>query len=671
MKTMKLLLIFLLIILPASCYREKPSSENAIPVKDDPRTMWAESVSPDMELLGRLNVNVDTDLLIDVWRFQSEFGYGFDSFVEYVNRLGLDQIPMETCVEFANSIIDGKWKDSFEKSILQKTYDNELIRTIVKLSNKIRVDNPDLSKKLVNDVFNETDLKEEVLYRAWGEINAASIFHSAGIDGMKKRIESDLNLLLKLSEEDRTHVSDVILWIIPEVAAVDFDQALRLKAEFVEDPLIEIEARAAIGAGLMKADYERGKEYFFKAIDDFNPKTVDKVNKKTSPYSAFELGYNNLKDEDRRKIFDKITGIFESYNRLYLLPPSMPGATVIYEPGLPGWYRDALFNWMKERYEPKERVEKLIDALSQHARRFPRSKHTEEFIGWIFEWIREIKDPNDRYKLLGRISIIPNIVIPERVAKSRPQIMKLAEGFDKNIDKMKKINDIMPGIIFLKDPVKIVKHLEVEPNISQNKDLILEMWGFVRARHYFYPENEGGVASLMDSILNEWKGDDVIKPFEKKAMLAELWSGWNDDKAWKYIQELKKNEGEYPGYLVNTINVTHIYAPGFAKRCLDELVESYKNGIFKKTNPQMEKGLAYELSGSSIQWSEEFAQAVIDKRGNMQPVFAFYLLNHEIIAGAINNGSDPRDIDKLAQKVQEKLKLDLEKYKNSEGILRS
>jgi len=659
MKPMIIMILIILVFSIGSCKIEKPAPEIE-PHEPGPVELFCESIIVPMGVLIESETTIDKDLFIEIYKLQSGYGKGFDTFIDFCGKFKPGDLQSDVCKEFVEIIIDGNWREQLEREIASGVITPSLIKTVIFLEKSIQRDYPQLSTKLIDYLFSQMDLIKDPQKRAANVIYEASELHLAGFDGMKKKIIADSDFLLKTMEKSENKISDAeILTAIEHSAVVDLDSALKLRDSIFKKHFLIVEGTAAISAGLMLSDYELGKKYYFDAMNDFNPSEMEDL---YTSHKVFDLGFTRLKEKDQKEVFDKFMKIIQSFKRFPILPPAVPGTSVVYEPELPAWYRDALYKFMIENFKPEDRLGKFNDELIKLGQRFPRSHHIEEFIGWEFEWLKQVKDKEARYMLLGMLCVSPNIIFPERVGKSLPQVLKFSEGLNKIIPELE-LKDAMLEALLVDNPVELKKKLNQEKDFTKNNELILGLFALMRGRHYYFPKSDGGLAEFMQKVLEEWDGGGKVTQLEKESMIVELWAGWDDDKAWDYLEKLNYKEGEYPKYLVNIITATRIYSPGFARRCLEELISKYKEGVFKQSNPQTEMNLVYELARASIPWAEELASVIIEKRGNESPVFSFYSLYRKIISSATLSGAEMKDIERLGLKVQDELRNDLEKYK--------
>ncbi len=659
MKIAKLLSILLLITCVLSC-SVKNSSD-----MDEPEAIKPAELSDMETLLNGLEKSlyplvvygeeIDDELIQRILLEYLDIGSGFGMFSNYVFDLEIGKMPPDTCKTFALGMIDGKWSSFYKEGIRRGGNPISTLKTIVFLYRSLETDYPEIAKKLLDNYFDLIDKIETPNFRAMKGIFSCKILHLSGFSGMEEKLIDSIELFIEATGEMDNEITPLEVFNqVAEISSVDYESAMMFAEYFIDEEYHMVECKAAIAGGLMRSDYERGRNLFLEASNEI---VKFEYNPDAKAHATFEFAYTNLNENDKEKYVKKYFEVLHHYKRVAFLPPTDRIVIKKSEPELPSWYRDQLFKWLNDNCSVSERVELILIELARHCYRYPNSNNTEIFIGWLLDWIDKLETPKEKYISLGKLLTTHNAVIPNNISIARTRMEKIINGIKHKLPEMD-LDDSLLSVAFFKEPANFKEKLGDGSAIKGDQKFINGFIGIMQFRHHFFPDDDAGIADLLTELAEDCERVDLKQDYELFNNLSAMWAGWDDDKAWKIINSLDKTSGEFPSLLIKAAYVTKSYAPGFSAGCIDRLCTNYTDWEFNLSNPAMETFLIKSLSNLSILRAEQLADIIVEHRGKDDPAFSFYNLRAEILKSAHKLNAGEKELVRITSEMQDKLRED-------------
>lgn len=659
MRFIKFIFIFALIACALSCSSSESSQLNKTDkIKSaelSPKAKQLRGLEKSMQHLVTYGEDVDHELIQGILLEYLENGSGFTIFGDYCFDLEIGNMPPDLCRQFTIGLIDGNWSNTFQDTVLMSRNPISIMHTVIFLFRSLKGDYPELAERLLDHFFNLINKIEFPFDMAKAGIISYKFLHLAGFSGMEVKMLDAVQLFMKTISEEEYKISPIeVLNQAAEISSVDYETAWMFAQTFLDDEYYLVECKAAIAGGLMKSDYKSGLQLYLEAVEEI---VKLEYNPDAKEHKPFEFAYTNLREEDKKKHVKKHFDVMNHYQRFDIVPPFELYQLKSSEPVLSSWFRDQLFEWINSKFDYPVKIELVQKKLMAHCARYPKSNITEIYVGWLLDWIDKLDSPFEKYICLGKLITTPNTVIPDNISIAKPKFDSIIRSFKNKLPEME-LGDSLLGVAFLEEPRQFKNNLGDGSVIASDNEFIIGFIRIMQYRHYFYPNNDAGLAVLLTELAENMKRENVIEDYFLYNNLAAMWAGWDDDRAWEMIESLDRSNGEFPKTLISVAYTTKPYAPGFAARCVDELIESYTNWEFNLSNPNMETSLIRSLSLISIQWAEQLADVIIEHRGENDPAFSFYNLRTDILKSMYDLNAGKNELSRITYDIQNKLRED-------------
>jgi len=659
MRFAKFITIFALIVFALSCSSSDSSQINETdeikPIELTQKEKQLLRLEKTMHYLVIYGEEVDDELIQGILLEYLDNGTGFGIFGDYCFDLEVGNMPPDLCRKFTIGLIEGNWSAEFKDAVLVGRNPVGTMKVVIFLYRSLESDYPDLAKQFLDHFLDLINQIEIPISRAFGSIISYKYLYLAGFSGMKIKMLDAVQLLMDIISKGEDKITPVgMINQVAEIASVDYETAMMLAQTFFDDEYYLVESKAAIAGGLMKSDYEHGLQLYLEAVEeivklDYNPEARKHI--------PFEFAYTNLREEDKKKYAKKHFDVMNHYKRVEIMPPLEKFQLKLSEPVLPSWFRDQLFEWINSKFDYPVRIESVQKKLIEHCSRYPKSHNTEIYIGWLLDWIEKLDSPFEKYIYLGRLLTTANAVIPDNISIAKPKFDRIINSFKTKLPDLD-LEDSLLGVLFFEEPGQFKNNLGDGSIIADNNEFITSFIGVMQYRHYFHPDNDAGLGEIITELAENTERSNLKEDFDIYKNLAAMWAGWDDDRAWEMIESLDRSNGEFPKSLIIVAIVTKPYAPGFAARCIDDLMESYSNWEFNLSNPNLETNLVSSLSMISIQWAEQLADVIIEHRGETDPAFSFYNLRADILRSAFDLNAGKDELARITYDIQNKLRVD-------------
>jgi hypothetical protein len=618
----------------------------------DSNSIMRETLDSSLLYLQLFGQGIDDKSMQDLILLAKDKGLGFKTAANSCFYLNVGDMPVETCKVYVESIRQGRVA-------------NNVFNFTSFLYRSIKPDYPDLAERLLKNCLDDINKTDNDHNRTIAKINAGSIMYLKGIDdGKKFALEGKKEYIDAVFQSGKEAVPVEVLNLTASLGSVDFEEAWDFVQKLITNDFIQVEGKAAMAGGLMKTQYETGRQYYSEALDEIYKFPIAE---QSSSHTAFEFGFSRLNDKDKAILLPKYLKAMSLYNRFELLPQADQEQLISSEPKVSAEYLDALYKWLKSNKDIENRLQKFHAALTTHCTRTYRSNYTPIFLGWALEWIDEIKDPYKKFIALGQFITIQNGLIPNNFAVAKPKIQKIAKSIEGKLPPLD-IRDSMLEIILFKNPKRFKELLGDGKILTSAKDLMLGMSHSLHYRHYMYPDDDAGLSTIFTDLFSQWTLPEGITEMDRQYDIVLNLSGWNNNKAWEKLALMDSKDGQYPMKLVQLANMIRPFSPEFSQRLIDDLMDKFRKKNFDLTNPSLEKEVASSLVLGNLDWAIQFSKIITEQRGNNPPLLSWYSITTEIVKSINRTKTEGPQVVELSSEIYKKLTEDLERLEKVQKV---
>ncbi|MBU1022793.1 hypothetical protein KKB99_00810, partial [bacterium] len=165
MKLIPFIHIIILMFSVISCTAIKTDSDHSINIKPgnskSDQTQQSDKISDDKENLlkgieSKLRTllicgeDLDDELIQKVLLEYLKVNLGYLLFVEYASNLDPGKLPSDLCLEFANAMMDGGWKEEFNQAVESSPESRQVLKAVIFLSRSLETDYPAESRSILD-----------------------------------------------------------------------------------------------------------------------------------------------------------------------------------------------------------------------------------------------------------------------------------------------------------------------------------------------------------------------------------------------------------------------------------------------------------------------------------------------------------------------------------------